>query len=358
MATKPNLDEILLKEVSRLYDRYNRYYFKGKLTKPIFVLMESKRRIGYWCAENNEISISRCVMGQHSNWYKVKIVLKHEMAHQYVSEVLGISHVAAHGKLFKQIAQEKEFESLLEIEESESHEKDSIIDKIQKLLSLANSENQHEAENAVRFANKLMNKWNIKSLDNEDRTFAYRQLGQPVGRRNSFICKVSNILHTHFFVDVIWTWARDPTINNNKWGYVLEILGTPENLEIANYVYDFIVRTSDSLFKQHKKNKGEGTRLNFMHGIASGFNNKLLKQKTTNTENDRGETPTTEDIVWTGDPKLKEYFKKKYPKVLYSQGLRGGNGDGFHAGYDQGKNLTLSHGVSNNNGNAGRLLNA
>lgn len=349
-----DLDSIVLKEVNNLYESYNYSYFHDKLETPIFKLVEGQGRIGYWCAKTRELALSRSVLRNYSNWYKLKTVLKHEMAHQYVDEVLKATEVDPHGPLFKQIANEHEFESLLEVEEAEGHEKDSVIDKINKLLSLANSPNENEAQNAVNFAKKLMKKWNIKLLSEEDRQFGYRQLGVPSKRRNAFQLELSSILQSHFFVKCVWTWAVNPLAG--KRGYVLEISGSPENLEIAGYVHDFISNVGDSLFKTFKANGGIGTRMNFLFGVADGFDYKLRVESYKEEEAFKKAEVSATDLVWTNDPKLEEYYKKRYPNVRAGGGTTGGYGSGYSAGHEQGQNLNLRRGMSSSGSGVAGLI--
>lgn len=349
-----NKDKIILDAVIDKFHHFNRIFFKRKLKSPVFSLVNGQRRLGYWNLDSRTLAISREVLSVTSNWYKLEAVLKHEMAHMYVDEVLEAKEVDPHGPLFQQVCQEREFEqSLFEIEEDEFFEKDKIIDKINKLLTLANSPNKNEAESAVKMAEKLMKKWNINSLQNDDRQFAYRQITEPIKRKNYFLKMMAHLLQEHFFVQCIWTWDYNPLVNNGKGkgGYVLDISGAPENLEIAHYVFDYVQSYAKREFKKMKANGGYGTLVNFMAGVARGFCTKLDDQKY-----DEAKTTESSDLVWVRDTKLDEYFKKRFPSTKTVSGNSSSNRSGFGSGFESGKKMSLSMGVgSKGTGVAGLL---
>jgi predicted SprT family Zn-dependent metalloprotease len=356
-TAKHKTEKVILDTIIRLFDRFNRDYFGRKLEQPSFIIKDLETKWGMWDFKNMEITLNRDLVAKFSNFYQLKRTLKHEMAHQYVDTVLGArGEVDPHGELFKQIAQEEKFADILKEEERESRQgKDSVIAKIEKLLSLAQSSNQHEAENAMKFANRLMKKWNVSLvLEDKERNFTEAVITEPTKRRNASLFALSNLLKNHFFVNIIWVYECNEF--TGKFGWALEIVGTETNVEIASYSAEFIMRVAEREFKKAKQENPHITKMNFINGVICGFREKLDAQERQDNKESM-ETGCT-DLVSVNDPKLDEYYHKRHPHIRHSNyGITGGRGSGFGSGSAVGRNLTISRGVSSN-GSGGRMLTA
>ena len=75
--------------------------------------------------------------------------------------------------------------------------------------------------------------------------YGFRHLGRVTGRVTEWERRLGNVLREHFFVDIIWVPAY--RLREQKRGSVMEAIGTGENLDLAAYVYDFLVRTAERL---------------------------------------------------------------------------------------------------------------
>ena len=60
---------------------------------------------------------------------------------------------------------------------------------------------------------------------------------------------------------------------------MLEVCGTPENLEIATYVHGFLLETADRLWARHRRENDTGNkdRRRYLLGVMMGFEEKLEK---------------------------------------------------------------------------------
>src|SRR4051794_18275046 len=94
------LEAALLREVAEKYRQLALTYFKGALRLPQFELVSSRARLGRWMGATRVIELSRPLVLEQP-WGVVIEVLKHEMAHQYVAEVLGERGEAPHGPRFR-----------------------------------------------------------------------------------------------------------------------------------------------------------------------------------------------------------------------------------------------------------------
>src|SRR5690606_38200063 len=99
------------------------------------------------------------------------------------------------------------------------------LDKIRKLLALAESANQNEAEAAMAAAQRLMLKYNLEEVSrNRQRDFVVAHLGQPTGRVQESQRVLAALLHKFFFVEVLWLSVWRPI--EAKRGTLLEVCGT------------------------------------------------------------------------------------------------------------------------------------
>jgi hypothetical protein len=135
------------------------YYHGVHMDKPSFSISESKRHYGSWEPDTRTISISRYFIEKYP-WYLVIEMLKHEMAHQYVSEVLKEESI--HSLPFKKACQKlgvhPEFckasidisSIIAKLKKELSPRAEKMISKVEKLLSLGKSDNEHEARLASK----------------------------------------------------------------------------------------------------------------------------------------------------------------------------------------------------------------
>ena len=77
-------------------------------------------------------------------------------------------------------------------------------------------------------------------------------------------------------MSVIWTPSY--LAGAGRRGYVLELCGTPANLEVAAYVHAFLTDTALRLWREHKRALGirsDQDRRRFCAGVMAGFDEKL-----------------------------------------------------------------------------------
>lgn len=336
--------------------------FSDSMRLPNIGLISSKNTLGKWEGRiARKLSISAFLI-KTCSWQYVQEVLYHEMAHQYVEEVLKISDGLPHGEAFKKVCYENGFnpEATGDIQSLINKKTDlkskspthKLLDKVRKLLSLAGSSNQHEAQSAMAKAQEILLKHNLslKEIDIE-RKFINRQIGS-VGNRNPLKTMVGSIINAFFFVEALWVFGYDQ--HKNKRGHILEIYGTSENIEMAEYVHDYLHNISEVLwhdYKLKKKEKGNRHRRTFIYGLLNGFFKKLEAGFTDNESN---------SLIWTGDPELKKYYRRRNPKIqkrpsYYTRGCQ----KTYNSGINRGKDLVIHKGIHSGPSPTGkiRLLN-
>ena len=316
---------------------------------PTFALTEAGSVLGRWVSSTRTMEFSRKLLADEP-WGAVVEVLKHEMAHQYVDEVLGVRDETAHGPVFQKVCADRGIDAAARgAPRVEGAADDGTLSKIAKLLALAESPNEHEAQAAMNQARRLMLKHNIDDVSRRAaRGYTWRHLGRPTGRVDEAARLIALILSEHFFVETIWNsvWR----VREGKAGSVLEVCGSYDNVSMAEYVYSFLDHTAEALWALHKRAKGlrgDKDRRAYRAGVMAGFRDKLESEKKASRE---------AGLVWVGDPALDRYFRGRWPRVrtVYSRGS--GATDAHAEGRAAGRNLVLHKGVGGAATDRGRQL--
>ena len=220
---------------------------RNLMKKPLFSIRSMHSRWGYWNGGRNEICLSRDLVHHHP-WDSVREVLLHEMAHQMTDQVFGAVAEKPHGTTFRKACHHLRANPratgtqppLAErIQRDLNSPADNRIKRVQKLLSLAQSHNRHEAEAAMLKAHELIGKYNLDLLEhNKPRNFISVFAGKPALRHPREAYSLANLLLDFYFVQGIWVPAF--VLEKDKLGRVLEISGTREHVQMAHYVHDFI----------------------------------------------------------------------------------------------------------------------
>ena len=297
------------RQLYRWWDSYNREYLSQALGKPLIRIGEGEQELGSWNPQRRTLTISQAhILGDR--WSSVMDTLRHEMAHQYVDEVLKPAGEGPHGPAFQKACQRLR---CLPRPTKESQKRDQQEDKIfrvlKKILSLAGSPNEHEAHAAVKKARYLLTKYSIDLVEfDRERHFSSRCLGRVKGRRMSYELWLASILNEFFFVEVLWAESYDARAGRS--GSVLEIYGTTANLEMAEYVYHYLLDLLDRLWEEYKIRNGiqlNRERQRYFAGVLEGFYRKLQKQAST--------LDKTHALVWKGDPRLQSFYRYLNPRI-------------------------------------------
>jgi hypothetical protein len=344
------LEAALLHELREQYRLLAVAYFKGALKLPQIEIVPSQSRLGRWIEGTRTIEISRPLV-LTKPWGVVIEVLKHEMAHQYVCEVLGERGETAHGSRFQAVCDRLGIDgSAAGMPDDPEGNRDpaegrdpatrKVADRIARLLALAESPNVHEAEAAMAAAQKLLLKHNIELREARiAQGYVWKHLGAPTGRTTEAERVLSLLLGKHFFVEAIWIPVYRP--REGKRGSVLEICGSAENVEIAEYVHGYLVTTAERLWREHKARlgiRGDRDRRTFLAGVMTGMSEKLAR-----------EAKETEEagIVWIADGDLTNYFRKRHPYVRHIRYTGQRRSEAYSHGREAGQKIIIHKGMKN-----------
>jgi hypothetical protein len=335
--------------------RLNDTYLGGRLRPPSIELDAATSRWGSWNQTTRTITLAVRLVTRF-RWGSVVETLKHEMAHQVVSEIFFAEGGRPHGDAFRKacgllsVSPRASDDGGIPLERPVRSEdpSDRRLRKIRSLLALADSPNVHEAEAALAKANHLLLKYNLSLVDAEvDRSYAVRQLGRPLRRRTKALKILAGILSAHFFVEAIWVDSYDALAMTE--GRVLEIVGTADNLELAEFVFAELQRSANGLWRRHAMESAspQRNRRQFEEGVLVGFSNRL--------DQERRRAETEHALVWTGDPALDAYFRRRHPRVQTEAVAIGGTA-AYEAGREEGARLHLRRALKAQSRNRGRLL--
>jgi hypothetical protein len=344
------LERALLAELVAEYKRINRDVFGNALHLPGIELVLSSSRLGRWVKDDRTLELSRSLVLEHG-WGIVVEVLKHEMAHQYVQEVLGQTKETAHGPVFRDICRRLGIDGAAAglPRGEEGNDEDKMVERIARLLALAESPNVHEAEAAAQAAQRLMLKYNIDARESaRSKGYAFAHVGRPTGRVTESERILSMLLGKHFFVEVIWVPVY--RVAEGKRGSVLELCGTPANLAMAEYVHAFLTQTAQQLWNEHCRNAGifgNRDRRTYLAGVMTGFAEKLAHQATLHRE---------QGLVWVKDADLGGYFRRRHPYIRHVRYAGTRRNDAYVRGRDAGRRIVLRKGIEGTPTNLEHLL--
>jgi hypothetical protein len=352
-ALSAALEAALLRELRAVYEWENDARFGGRLRTPLIVLSSAQSRLGRWDPDRRVLELSTPLVIERP-WPEVVSVLTHEMAHQFVDEVLEVRDETAHGATFRRVCAERGIDARAAGEVAQAPrggapgpgmtapEPNRTLDRIRKLLALAGSPNAHEAEAAMRKAHELMLRHNVAETEARSAeagagadvraTFVVRHLGDPSRRRTRVEDDIVGLLTEHFFVQAIRIPVYLPL--EARRGWVFEILGTEANVAMAAHVFSFLLATAERLWLAARREgvvRSGRERLSFQSGVVRGFREKLREQRTAL----RGT-----GLVWRGDAALDAFYRRRHPRVERRK-TRLRFGEAHEAGRAAGRRVTL-----------------
>jgi hypothetical protein len=332
---------------------YNDLYAGGALKEPGLKISSATSRLGEWHRDLRILSMSQAHI-ERDPWLEVMDTLRHEMAHQYVDEVLQVTGETPHGPAFRKACR------LLRVgpgvggdnHHEHSDSDDRILKVVSKLLALAGSPNEHEARLALAKARELLLKHNIEEAEvGGARRFGLRRLGPVRGRHHHYETVIGTLLRDYFFVRVIWVHTYESQAH--KPGSVLEVHGTETNLEMAEYVYAYLANTLDLLWGDYqktarKRTRGSHERLRYFAGVVEGFRDTLQKQAVV--------IEHKHALVFKGDRQLDEHVRYHHPRLASRRTGGAQISQAFADGKREGRNLRLRKPISRSRDRATRRL--
>ena len=355
------------------------YQYRVSLRRPFIRIDTSRGRWGMWDGTSRIMGISRHLIETY-RWDAVIDVLKHEMAHMIVNEnFLNPSHV--HDESFSRAARmlgvapwacasEEQMAELYHKHEIERENPpdDRLTQKVKKLLALANSPNEHEALLAIQRVKEIYASHNLSQLaDRKPGKYVYTILHHHQKRIPQYQSTIASILASHFFVEVIHSHLYDAaSFAHYK---VIEILGTIDNVKMAEYVYFYLYNNLPVLWDAYKRSHGASSlrsKNSYYLGVLLGFRQKLDKQAEAPPPRTGPQasaalpldcheimpTPhlpeaTQRQLIEVAKRELNTFVRTRFPRLSMRGSARSyTDPTTFHAGLREGGKLSLHRGIT------------
>jgi hypothetical protein len=335
----------LARAIGREWSRINSTTFGGALQAPPTIEVDPgiTQVLGTWNATTRIIRLSEAFVTTRP-WWVVVEVLKHEMAHQYVSDVLCIgTSETSHGPAFRMVCERYGIDGRAGrvATEEDLH----VVNRIRNLLALSsNNDNAHEAQNALAAAQKLLGQHGL--TEEAVQACAQEEIGvMSIGEimpKHELVHNWVNVILCQFFnVRSIWIHRYDPRtatkpcVECGDW-VQLEIMGKRGDLLMAEYVHGWLLATAERLTPTHLTKRKQ--RLDFQAGVVKGHYERLTADANAAKAIQAGRSTS---MVRLEAEDLEDYFDRRYPSVRRS-GSRRKVGEAFHAGVSTGRSLSMS----------------
>ena len=379
MSHDPN--EVVRRWTHQLYAEFDNICFQYGvvLRRPLMRIDESLSRWGMWDGNTRLLSISRHLIESY-RWDAVIDVLKHEMAHMVVGEIFdNPSHL--HDEPFYRAcrifgiapwacASEEQMAQMFKTHEDERENPadDRLTQKVKKLLALATSSNEHEALLAIQRVKEIYGRHNLSQIASQKSSkFVYSIINHRQKRIPQYQSSIASILAGHFFVEVIHSQLYDaPSQTHHR---VIEILGTVDNVKMAEYVYFYLFNNLPVLWNAYKKAHAPSSRRSknsYYLGVLLGFRRKLddeaVKKSAApdmaphpNLMTAPGEIVAIDHIpqgerkrlMQVAGQEMSAFVRTRFPKLSTRGGSRCyTDPTTFDAGVRQGRELSLHRGIT------------
>lgn len=215
-----------------------------------------------------------------------------------------------------------------------------VLEKIKKLLTLAgNNPSKEEAELAAQKAHQLLLKHNLNMSQvklSESEPYSATVIKEHA-KQTVLFTGISYILRQHYLVELYYR----PRYKYSK----IEIFGTPNNVEIGQYVFSFLEREIPRLWLSYKRETGASMRAknSFILGVIRGLDDKL-KESANKFKVEYGIVPANSAVA-----ELRKDNRIKQQNTT----VPNRDNDAREAGYDQGRNLTISAGIGHETKHSG-----
>jgi len=246
---------------------------------------------------------------------------------------------------------------------------DSIIVKIQKLLSLSDSPNENEAAQAAAKATELLQKYNL-SMETVDSS-KIGETGKVERQRHKY---AKSKRRTRWEVDLSSAVA-DANFCKCLYGfYHITFIGKPHNIKVARYMFEQLAERLYWIVYEKTQEWGKETkqqmadeqgwnvkdidarsdiyphpttwRANWLDGAVSGINRQLFEQRRTFEKSSKKANAL---MVITGK-EIEAFMEENYPKLGSISFDYGGAYDAYNRGHSYGREMSISKGIESSGG--------
>lgn len=342
------------------------WYYRVPLRRPLFVLEDAKSYLGKWDPASRTIVLTFELI-LNNPWSVVLEVLKHEMAHQYVNEMLGVDD-ATHGDHFEHACEKLgiaewarnasgDLPDSLHAKSEPSDEEASLLRRVDKLLNLAQSSNEHESALAMMRVRELHLKYNFRNFqfsENRYRDYETKTIHLGKKRVSRVETALFSLLNEHYMVRVVFGDLYD-ALHDARYK-IVELVGRKASILMAEHVYFFLKQTIERLWKEFfAYSKDAALRASYQLGIIRGFDSKLRQMNLT-MEKGLADLKQVKSLMIMADRDLEKYLLQKFPRLASRYAGRSRlDAQAYSQGISVGKLITVSKPITSSAGFGGFL---
>jgi len=318
---------------------------------------------GQWNPTNRVISLHEDLFKFYP-WTAVIHVLKHEFAHQIVSEHFKMDDFVSHSEAWERACKMVNVDpnvtaSYSFLMNDSNHIYDKMGLRIQKLMALGESSFKGESESALTKAYELMERYKIRVARKQEpgKTFISRPLGVLFRKMPNYVWAIGRLLNEFYNVRYIQMHHYDEKYRHMKY---IEIFGEPHHLEIAEYVFYFVIFEAERQWEEFKQSKdfvkGVHGKIAWIREFINGFWRKLQDQQCKMKKRIETIEEACQSLVVQYDQILEGRYRSNYPNMKHISTIttryRSGTG-----GYEAGQKTNLRTAVRGGSSN-GKMLTA
>lgn len=227
---------------------------------------------------------------------------------------------------------------------------EKILQKLEKLIALSGSTNEHEANLAMEKAIELATLHNIElsrvSVNCSADQIEKSELEVNAARLPVTQKFVSDIIKKFFEVEII-------TGGNRNSGRKVYFIGKKDKIEFAQFLNTYLTNTFFNLwYKFYKNNPGltvKTARESYFCGLWQGLSKKLTDMKTATENTVSADLQSNYSLMMINSAEmLKTAITKYFPNVVYrkAKSVNYYNSDVANRGFDDGQNIEVHSGLT------------
>lgn len=222
-----------------------------------------------------------------------------------------------------------------------------VIDKVQKLLTLANSSNANEAAAAAGVANKLIDQYRLSQADLE----VSGQVEEPLEEDEGHVYQTGKItLWKHVLVSELakhyglsyWMKCTYPT---GRKVTAFKLVGRKSDIAVAKYMFSWLLLECQRLSDLHVKGEGRVRVASYCLGFVDGVTTQLA-----NSRKEAKKEASTDAIVKLDNrsKEAEEFRNSLHPKLKIVKGKSSTHidNDTYNAGIISGQNIHLGQSLT------------
>lgn len=243
--------------------------------------------------------------------------------------------------------------------------KDTVLDKIEKLLSMADRGTLYEAETAARLASGLLLKFNLTMedvdtrIDDKERavTDELFEMGQIWKKaEGNWIVNLYSAVANNNLCKII----LKPKYGGPRWSVIgkdIWVIGKKINVDIVHFMCQQLIPRIRTLEKNYwEEYDGWDKRGKFRRGFLVGATVGIRQQLAEQLAQMKKEEAKLNALIIYNDKAVEKYVSNKWPSLDKGRGSSTSSHDGYNQGKAAGKNMRIHKGVGGKSSAYGGLL--